>query len=102
MSQEKKEKFREQFKDWVERTLERRLDTLTQDDASRMMSRFFVSEVLDRLMPGIVPDDESDLQNSLVDGPNDSGVDFIYRSDGHVLMIKSKLRKPEKDELQEA
>jgi hypothetical protein len=102
MSQEKKEKFREQFKDWVERTLERRLDTLSQDDASRMMSRFFVSEVLERLMPGIVPDDDSDLQNSLVDGPNDSGVDFIYRSDGHVLMIQSKLRKPEKDESAEA
>ena len=52
------------------------------------MSRFFVEETIGRLMPGIVPEDDIELQNSLIDGPNDSGVDFIYRSDGHVLIVK--------------
>ena len=98
MAEERKEKFRDQFKDWVERITERRLDTLSQPDASRFMSRFFVEEMIGRLMPGIVPEDDIELQNSLVDGPNDSGVDFIYRSDGHVLMVQAKLRGRDRDE----
>ncbi len=102
MPEEKKEKFREQFTDWVARTTERRLDALPQADASRLMSRFFVEEVIGRLMPGIVPEDEVEVQNSVIDGPNDSGVDFIYRTDGHVLLVQAKLRGRDRDEQVEA
>ena len=98
MSEEKKEKFREQFRDWVQRTTGRRVDTLSQPDASRLMSRFFVEEAVGRLMLGIVPEDDSELQNSIIDGANDSGVDVLYRSDGHVLMVQAKLRARERDE----
>jgi hypothetical protein len=102
MPEERKEKFRDQFKDWVERTTDRRLEALSQTDASRLMSRFFVEEVIGPLMPGIVPEDDIELQNSIIDGPNDSGVDFIYRSDGHVLIVQAKLRGRDRDEEAEA
>jgi hypothetical protein len=35
---------------------------------------------------------EEDLSFGIVDGANDLGCDFIYRDDGHVLIIQSKYR----------
>jgi hypothetical protein len=49
-------------------------------------------------MPGLVPDDEQEIMDSIVDGPNDAGVDFIYRNDGRVVIVQSKYRAPDKPE----
>lgn len=57
------------------------------------MIRFFVSEVLEKLLPGLTPDDEGELDSCIVDGAGDGGADFLYRTDeGQVLIIQAKYR----------
>lgn len=57
------------------------------------MISFFVQEVLEKLYPGIVPDDEGELDSCIVDGSGDGGADLLYRTDdGQVLIIQAKYR----------
>ncbi|HLJ25354.1 MAG TPA: AIPR family protein [Candidatus Angelobacter sp.] len=62
------------------------------------MTLFYVQNVLAKIMPGLVPDDEQEILDSIVDGPNDAGVDFIYRNDGRVVIVQSKYRGSDKME----
>lgn len=93
-------KPKEQFKDrliaWSEARLEAKFDSLTAAQRSRQMICFFVQEVIEKLFPGIVPDDEGELESSIVDGSGDGGADFLYRTDdGQVLIIQAKYRAKE-------
>ncbi len=86
-----------QFKDallaWSESSLGTPFSNLTPAQQSRQMLKFFVSEVLEKLYPGLVPDDEGELESCIVDGAGDGGVDFLYRTDdGQVLIIQAKYR----------
>ena len=62
------------------------------------MTRCYVQEVVRKLSPGVVPDVDEDLDQYIVDQKNDCGVDFIYRTEGHVLIIQCKYHGPEKSE----
>jgi hypothetical protein len=88
-------KLKEQFKDhlleWSTKKLEIKFDNLTSFQRSRQMIHFFVQEILEKLFPGIVPDDEGELEGCIVDGAGDGGADFLYRTDdGQVLVIQAK------------
>jgi hypothetical protein len=91
-------KLKEQFKDrlviWSEANLNVKFNKLNQFQQSRQMITFFVQEILEKLFPGIVPDDEGELESCIVDGSGDGGADLLYRTDdGQVLLGKSLLSK---------
>jgi hypothetical protein len=90
-------KMKEQFKDrllsWTEANLGTKFDSLNPFQRSRQMIMFFVQEVIGKLEPGIVPDDEGELESCIIDGSGDGGADLLYRTDdGHVLVIQAKYR----------
>jgi hypothetical protein len=67
------------------------------------MIKFFVAEVLEKLYPGIVPDDEGELDGCIIDGSGDGGADFLFRTDeGQVLIIQAKYRGKDAVESAEA
>lgn len=90
------------FRDYLRTDSEKRLGStfsaLSAKIQSREMTRFYVQNVLAKIMPGLVPDDEQEIMDSIVDGPNDAGVDFICRNDGRVVIIQSKYRGTDKPE----
>lgn len=94
----KKPWFREYLRNDAEKRLGSTLSNLPPQIQSREMTRFYVEKVLAKIMPGLVPDDEQEILDSIVDGPNDAGVDFIYRNDGRVVIIQSKYRGADKME----
>ncbi|HEY5330785.1 MAG TPA: AIPR family protein [Acidobacteriaceae bacterium] len=90
-------KLKEQFKDdliqWVGTRLGTSFHNLNNTQQSRQMIQFFVNEVMERLTPGLVPDDEGELESCIIDGSGDGGADFLYRSDeGQVVIIQAKYR----------
>jgi hypothetical protein len=88
-----KEQFKDRLLNWSETTLNAKFDRLSQFQRSRQMTIFFVQEVLEKLFPGIVPDDEGELESCIVDGSGDGGADLLYRTDdGQVLIIQAKYR----------
>jgi hypothetical protein len=100
-------KPKEQFKDrliaWSEARLGAKFDSLNNAQRSRQMIGFFVQEVVEKLSPGIVPDDDGELESCIVDGPGDGGADFLYRTDdGQVLIIQAKYRGKDASESAEA
>jgi len=82
----------------VEKRLKISFDSLQAVDRSKELSRFYVKSVLARLTPGLVPDTDEEIDDYIVDGPNDGGVDFIYPSEGRVLIVQSKYRGSDKHE----
>lgn len=97
-----KEQFRDRLQEWSEARLGVPFDSIGSIQRSRQMISFFVEEVLDKLFPGIVPDDEGELEASIVDGAGDGGADFLYRTDdGQVLIIQAKYRG-KKDNIESA
>lgn len=90
------------FREYLRVDAESRLDVpfgkLDSTAQSKEMTKYYVRNVLSRIMPGLVPDDDLEVADSIVDGANDLGVDFISRSDGRVLIIQSKYRGSDKGE----
>jgi hypothetical protein len=100
---ELKEQFRDALFVWSEKNLGTKFSSLPATQQSRQMIKFFVSEILEKLYPGLVPDDEGELESSIVDGPGDGGADFLYRTDdGQVLVIQAKYRGKDAQESAEA
>ena len=100
-------KQKEQFKDrliaWSGTNLAAKFSDLNNTQQSRQMIKFYVQEILEKLNPGIVPDDEGELDDSIIDGSGDGGADFLYRTDeGHVLIIQAKYRGKDAPESAEA
>ncbi len=94
----KKPWFRAYLCEDVERRLKVKFGNLDSTAQSKEMSLYYVRNVLSKVMPGLVPDDDLELAAGLVDGQDDLGVDFISRSDGRVLIIQSKYRGQDKAE----
>jgi len=94
----KKPWFREYLRADAESRLEISFGKLDPAAQSKEMTKYYVRNVLSRILPGLVPDDELELADSVVDGSNDLGVDFISRSDGRVIIIQSKHRSSDKAE----
>lgn len=98
-----KVQFRDRLIQWSRENLELKFDDLNNTQRSRQMIRFFVLEVLEKLLPGLVPDDEGELDSCIVDGPGDGGADFLYRTDeGQVLLVQAKYRGTEASETAES
>ncbi len=102
-STELKLQFRDALRQWSETELETKFSNLNSAQQSRQMIKYFVSEALAKLLPGIVPEDEGELEASIVDGAGDGGADLLYRSDdGQVLIIQAKYRGNDVPETAEA
>ncbi len=88
-----KKEFREGLIEWSEAKLGTKFGNLNNFQQSRQMVKFFVEEVLEKLYPGMVPDDEDEMEACIIDGAGDGGADFLYRNDeGQVLIIQAKYR----------
>jgi hypothetical protein len=94
----KKPSFRAAFREYLEkRGLE--ISKMQDRQVSRLMTEFYVHEIVRTTRPGLLPDDLEDLQACFVDASGDRGVDFVFRSDeGFVLVVQSKYRSGEKPE----
>ena len=98
-----KVQFKDRLIEWSQEDLGVSFSTLNNIQQSRQMIKFFVLEVLEKLYPGIVPDDEGELESSIIDGSGDGGADFLYRADdGQVLIIQAKYRGKDAPESAEA
>ncbi len=95
---EKKAWFRDYMVADTEKRQGRPFSNLTAVDQSKAMTTYYVRDVLSRVMPGAIPSDEADIEDSLVDGRNDLGIDFLWKQDDSVLIIQSKYHAPKKHE----
>jgi hypothetical protein len=93
--------FRSAVKDLVHKRTGEDFNSFNAFQRSQWTTRAFVEEILQLTNPGSVPDDAEDLEHCFADGPSDAGVDFFYRTDGHVLIIQAKYRSEGKVEEQE-
>jgi hypothetical protein len=97
-----KEQFKDRFLQWTQETLDVKFDNLTPFQRSRQMTMYFVQEVLGKLDPGVIPDDD-ELESYIVDGSGDGGADLLYRTDdGNVLIIQAKYRGKDSSESADA
>ena len=96
-----KPKFRQYLINDAEKRLKTSFDSLQATERSKELSRFYVRFVLARLTPGLLPDTDEEIDDFMVDGAGDGGVDFIYPSEGRVLIVQSKYRGPDKHETAE-
>ena len=88
-----KELFQDRLIVWSEANLGTNFSSLTPFQRSRQMIKFFIQEILEKLYPGMVPDDEAEMESCIIDGSGDGGADFLYRTDeGQVLIIQAKYR----------
>lgn len=91
MNQEsRKPLFVEQFRDYVEDSLQESFDGLYDVVRSKYMARFFAERVLAPRNPALLPSAEEDVAACVVDGKGDQGVDFICREGGVVLVMQAK------------
>jgi len=89
---ETKIKFRDELKSFVRKHYETEIEKLDSVQRSKTMTRFYVDKVRRVFNPSLIPIDMDDLDACVIDGADDCGVDFLYRSDGAVLIIQSKFR----------
>ena len=89
MAELKKIRAREEFARFAEQLLGEKLGRLNAVQQSYAFTRFYVSEIHNRVRSEIA---EEDLELAIVDASNDLGCDFIHRDDGHVIIIQSKYR----------
>jgi hypothetical protein len=87
---DQKPTFRNAFRESVEGEHHTTMDKLSGLQQSKLMTRFYIEEVVRRLIPGMVPDDEEDFEACMIDGTNDCGVDFLVRREGRVFIVQSK------------
>src|ERR1700722_13472520 len=100
-SKDRKPKFRQALIESAEKRLGSRFDTLDANGRAKEMARFYIKSIVAKLTPGLVPDTEEEIDEYLVDGPSDGGVDFIYPSEGRVLLVQSKYHSADKYEIAE-
>jgi hypothetical protein len=98
---DKKPWFREYLIIDAEKRLKTVFGSLSDKVRSAEMTRYYVKNVVSKLTPGLVPDDEQEIDDYIVDGAGDGGVDFIYPTEGRVLIVQGKYRSSEKYETAE-
>jgi AIPR protein len=97
-NKDRKPRFRQALIEDVEKRLGLRFDSLDVNGRAKEMTRFYIKSILAKLTPGLVPDTDEEIDEYIVDGPSDGGVDFIYPSEGRVLLVQSKYHSPDKYE----
>lgn len=94
----KKQNFRDEVRDFTKRSTGVSFDSLNDFQRSQWMTRTYLEMILKIMNPGTIPDDIEDFEAAFTDGPSDAGVDFLNRSDGHVLIVQAKYHRHGKDE----
>ena len=95
----KKIEFRRVLKEWVLEKTGTALDKMNDVQRSHWMTMFYVNELVRKLEPTLLPDDDDDLLDCVVDGPLDNDADFIYRNGNDVVYIlQIKYRRQGKPE----
>jgi AIPR protein len=79
----------------TEKELETKFGTMNVKQQSVAATKFYLREIRNPVSTAIA---EEDVAFGIVDGANDLGCDFIYRDDGHVLIVQSKYRTPSSTE----
>jgi len=95
---DKKPWFRDYLIADVEKRLKTSIGSLSDKIRSVEMTRFYIKSIVSKLTPGLVPDDEQEIDDYIVDGPGDGGADFIYPTEGRVLIVQAKYRSADKYE----
>src|ERR1051326_928355 len=95
---QKKQNFRDELRDYTKRSSGQPFDDLNDFQKSQWMTRTYLELILRVMNPGLIPDDPEDFEAAFTDGPSDAGVDFMFRSDGHVLIVQAKYRRHGKEE----
>ena len=90
MSELLKEKARDEFLRLGEKEQGVSVGGLNQKAQSLAATKFYIREIYN---PQKVQVEEDDLDEGLIDGANDLGCDFIYRNDGHTLIVQAKYRR---------
>ena len=91
-----KSQFRTQLLEYVRDELEKDFDALSSPERSKVMTRFYVRKIVQPVNPGLIPDDDEELDACLVDGSGDCGVDFISRDGNTVLIVQAKYSSTKK------
>ena len=91
-----KSQFRTQLLEYVRHELEEDFDALSSPERSKVMTRFYVRKIVQPVNPGLIPDDDEELDACLVDGSGDCGVDFISRDGNTVLIVQAKYSSTKK------
>jgi hypothetical protein len=78
------------FREYAERIYERQFGQLSTRQQGLALSRFYVTEIHNRVATYI---SDEDLDDATVDGSNDVGVDLIHRDDNSVLIVQAKYYK---------
>ncbi len=87
MKSMQKEHFRAAFRDFAKNLFGKPFGQLTTRELGTALTKFYVSEIHNRMTTEI---DEDDLEEALIDGPNDLGLDLIHRDDNVVHLLQSK------------
>jgi hypothetical protein len=82
--------FRDHFRDYVQTKLKSPFDNLNDKQRSVWMARFYADNIIRTLNPGLIPDSDEDINECLIDGKGDCGVDFLGRQENTVLIIQAK------------
>ena len=91
-----KSQFRTQLLEYVRDELGENFDELSSSEHSKAMTRFYVRKIVQPVNPGLIPDDDEELNACLVDGSGDCGVDFISRDGNTVLIVQAKYSSTKK------
>jgi len=95
---ELKAKFRDGLKRFVEDYYKQKEGNLSDNQRSEGLALFYLSNIFNRLNPGILTEDIDDILPHIVDGKNDQGVDVIFSQDTHHYLIQCKYRGQKKTE----
>jgi len=81
---------RQAHRDYAQKTLGKEFGQLNDKQRSYALLKFYIEEIHNRLRNYI---SDEDLDEGFIDNSGDLGADFIYRSDGAVIIIQSKYAK---------
>ena len=75
------------FRDFAQNLLDKPFGQLTTRERGTALTKFYISEIHNRATTEI---DEDDLEEALIDGANDLGLDLIHRDDNVVYLLQCK------------
>jgi hypothetical protein len=83
--------FRDKFDEFVRSRGYTSLQSISNEQTrSKLMTRFYLEEVVRKLEPDLIPDDPEEIEEGIIDGTGDGGVDFISRQGAKVLIVQAK------------
>lgn len=90
--------FREKFDEFVRGRGYTSVQSISNEQTrSKLMTRFYLEEVVRKLQPDLLPEDPDDIEEGIIDGSGDGGVDFITRQGAKVFIVQSKYHARKRD-----